>query len=93
MRDALPSIRFGEDLDGLDRRGVQLTARRCLDVLCCLLAAATPLHALPDRAQQQARNEEVARVEQGEEEHPEQTWPAAGSRAHDQPRHAFCLLI
>ncbi len=72
---------------------VRLTAGRCLDVLYCLLAATAPLHALPDRAQHQARDEEVARVEQWEEEHPEQAWPAAGSRAHDQPRHACCLLI
>ena len=78
---------------GLIDEEVQLPAGRGLDMLCCLLAAAASLHALPDRAQHQARDEEVARVEHWEEEHPEQAWPAAGSSAHNQPRHAFCLFI
>ena len=52
-----------------------LPAWRCLALLCCLMAATAPLHALPDRAQHQARDEEVGRVEQREDEHPEQARP------------------
>ena len=51
------------------------------------------LRTLLDRAQHQARYEEISRQERREDEHPEQAWPGVNPCPQDQPRGAFIHFI